>query len=294
MTAGPRRSVVLDRCTACGLVYQRGWKQTFEADLYDYYALRTEWPIERVYKPVNARRIIELLAKLGAKVSGRRLLDVGCGAGQFVAVAASLGWDARGIDLSEPAVRIGRRFGARCDLVDFFAETLDEERFDLIVMSELIEHVPNPARFLARASALLADGGLTYITTPNFRSLSRHIVGMDWSVISSQHISYFTPTTFRAVVEKQTDLHVASLATRNMSPETVEKLKSVVKRPPARATAVTARARAEAPLPAAPADLRTQIEGSRVLRTAKGAINLFLDAASVGDSLFAELRKRPS
>ena len=78
LAVGGRTKVVLDRCAACDLVYQRGWAQTFEAELYDYYALRTEWPIDRVYKAVNARRIEDLLEELGAQVPGRRLLDVGC------------------------------------------------------------------------------------------------------------------------------------------------------------------------------------------------------------------------
>ena len=58
---------------------------------------------------------------------------------------------------------------------DFFSPELDEERYGLIVMSEFLEHVPHPSRFLVRAHELLVPNGVVYLTTPNFGSFERHL-----------------------------------------------------------------------------------------------------------------------
>lgn len=281
--------VVLDRCRACGLVFRRGWEEGFDDDLYDYYSQRRDWPEARVYKPVNEPRLVELLDELGAHVTGRRLLDVGCGAGQLVFVAKKNGWDARGIDLSTPAIEIARRFGAPCDVLDLFSPELDRERFDVIVMSELVEHVPDPARFLRRASSLLAEGGIVYVTTPNFDSLSRRLVRQRWNVIHRQHVGYFTPESFRHLVSERTDLTVSSLETRNLGSEVVLELRAML-RGGKRSSSTSTKG---GPPPDHQSEVRARIERSPVLRLGKRLANVFLRATGAGEALVAVLEKRP-
>ena len=289
VATGP--SVILQRCTSCGLVFRRGWDTDFESEYYDYYSVRTQWPRDRVYKPVNERRLRELLRHFGELVVGRRLLDVGCGAGQLVSVANAMGWEARGIDLSRSAVTLAARLGANCKVLDFFSSDIDRDRFDVIVMSEFIEHVPQPGRFLRRAHDLLADGGLVYLTTPNFRSLSRYLVGTDWSVIHHQHLSYFTPSTFRQMVADQTDLAIESLDTRNVSPEVISRLRSFFRGSSSKAASPPSTGSPNAPPPDAPSELRTRIERSPFLRGGKHAANVLLNAVGIGEGLVATLRK---
>ncbi len=291
----PSSRLALQRCAACGLVYQRGWGEQFDAGLYEYYRVRADWPLERVYRPLNSRRIASLLDHLGALVPGRRLLDVGCGAGQLVSVATSLGWDARGIDLAPPAVALARKFGARCDVLDFFAPELSTARFDVIVMSEFIEHVPAPARFLRRASELLVHGGIVYVTTPNFSSLTRYLVGVDdWQVVHPQHLSYFTPRSLRRLVNEHTDLAVLSLESRNISPEVLALLRKSLRgsRRAERTEYRQPSSQDRASTSTTPTiELRMRIERSRMLRAAKAAVNKTLDIAGVGEGLFAILQK---
>lgn len=294
--------VVLERCPACQLVYRRGWDEAFDEGLYDYYSRRADWPLDDVYRPINRQRIADLLDDLARRVRGRTLLDVGCGAGIVVHVATARGWHARGIDLSSPAIAIAKRFNATCERLDFFAPDLDGERFDVIVMSELIEHVPSPARFLRRASELLVPGGIVYLTTPNFQSLTWPLVGTAWSVVHEQHLSYFTPRTFRALVRQHTDLEVASLESRNVSPEVIAKVTRLL-RPRRRACGGSAASPSHATetngspslaQDAAAVDtpaIRARVEGSRVLRAAKRAANFALDATNLGETLFVVLQK---
>lgn len=283
--------IVLQRCHDCGLVYQRGWTDLFDVESYDYYAPRIDWPAEAIYKPVNTHRVKLLLDELGDEVTGRTLLDVGCGSGHIVHVGATRGWTAEGIDLSKSAIALARRFGSNCHELDFFDASLDARRFDVVVMSEFIEHVPDPGRFLQRAAELLTPNGILYLTTPNFDSISRRYLGADgWSAIHEQHLSYFTPRTFAQLVAARSGLRIEWMETRNISPEAIAQARAFVARSLRRKGArATTTAPSGAPWIDAP-QLRSRIEKSPFLRAAKTATNRLLDAAGVGDALVAVLR----
>lgn len=171
-------------------------------DLYSYYAKRMTWPKERVHPPVNEPRLGEILHRISSVTRGRRLLDVGCGAGQWVEFAGRSGWTAEGLDLSEDAVRLARQHGARARTLDFFSRELDSQRFDAITMWELLEHVPNPSSFIQRASELLAPGGVFVASTPNWGSLGRRLQGEGWGAVDVQHVSYLDSSSLRRVAER--------------------------------------------------------------------------------------------
>jgi 2-polyprenyl-3-methyl-5-hydroxy-6-metoxy-1,4-benzoquinol methylase len=206
------------RCASCGHLYLASWRSELARfdELYGYFHDR-KGSLERRTSPINARRLAELLGELGAEVAGRRLLDVGAGEGKLVHAACRLGWDARGIDLSEHAVASCREEGLPIERLDFFDARLSDERFDVISMCELLEHVPHPARFLSRAEELLDEGGILYFTTPNFDALSRRALGAEWRMFHPQHISYFTEPFLRRTVLEQTRFEIVVLETRNLS-----------------------------------------------------------------------------
>ena len=63
----------------------------------------------------------------------------------------------------------------------------------MVTLIEVIEHVTDPLRLLRAAATFLRPGGMLYLTTPNFNSLSRHLLGASWSAIHPrEHRSYFT------------------------------------------------------------------------------------------------------
>jgi 2-polyprenyl-3-methyl-5-hydroxy-6-metoxy-1,4-benzoquinol methylase len=280
-----KNDVTLLECGACGLVYLEQWTEGFDAELYEYYAERKGRPLEERFDRLNQKRQGELLEEIAQRVNGRRLLDVGCGEGQFVYTASQNGWDARGIDLAEPAIDLCRAHGLPCTRTDFFDASLDRERFDLIIMSELIEHVPSPARFLSRAQELLAPRGVLYMTTPNFASLTRRIVGPEWVCIHREHVAYFSPATLRAVLDASLGECDVELRSRNTSPAAiVRKL-----RRPRGAAPVKARATA---VRTSDQRLRKLVLGSTVLRRAQGALNAGLDRLGLGDTLVVTAQRR--
>lgn len=100
---------------------------------------------------------------------GTRILEVGAGLGYFTYALRRAGYDAIGIDVSEEAVSRARsRFGKFYlrESVESYSVGSDE-KFDAIVMVEVIEHLENPVSVVESALRLLAPGGSLIATTPN-------------------------------------------------------------------------------------------------------------------------------
>jgi len=101
-------------------------------------------------------------------LEGRRVLDVGCGLGAYVANFARFTDEAYGMDVDPPRVREGRRRGVD-RLLLAAAETLPfaDGSFDVIVLNEVIEHVRDDRATLREALRVLRPGGSVVIYAPN-------------------------------------------------------------------------------------------------------------------------------
>jgi 2-polyprenyl-3-methyl-5-hydroxy-6-metoxy-1,4-benzoquinol methylase len=99
-----------------------------------------------------------------------RLLDMGCGLGFFLqAMAQYATWETYGCEISPVAVRYARE---TLGLTNVICSRLEEadlplRSFDLITMWDVIDHIPRPDPLLRRCHALLREGGICFMRTPN-------------------------------------------------------------------------------------------------------------------------------
>lgn len=109
-------------------------------------------------------------------LAGKRAVDVGCGAGLLAEPLARMGAAVTAIDAAPENVAVARLHAAKQGLdIDYRAggvEALRGERFDLVTSMEVIEHVADPASFVAGLAELLASGGVMILSTPNRTPLS--------------------------------------------------------------------------------------------------------------------------
>ena len=129
--------------------------------------------------------------------SGRRLLDVGCGAGFFLKAAQEMGWDAEGVELSETAAGYAHNvLGLRVLRGKFEDGGFSDESFDIVTLQDTLEHLSFPRQALIEVRRVLKHGGLLLLNTPDFNSLSRRFLGPAWAVLSpAEHLTYYTERT---------------------------------------------------------------------------------------------------
>ena len=138
-------------------------------------------------------RVSRKLHDLEVLGPGTRLLDIGSGASPLYPNATPYGAVYEAVEFDATARAAAQRdYG-----VEPFA-SLDEvpleQKYDLIVLSEVIEHVPDPIALLHDCRLRLRPGGALYLSTPNAAGLRAQIDRKDWSSYqNSGHLLYFTP-----------------------------------------------------------------------------------------------------
>jgi 2-polyprenyl-3-methyl-5-hydroxy-6-metoxy-1,4-benzoquinol methylase len=100
-----------------------------------------------------------------------RILDIGCGNGSWVAIPlARRGFDVTGIDLHQPSIETAERLAEGLPNAHFVASGVEELHaapFDVVILSEVLEHVHDPEALLRMGAGQLRPGGIVIVTVPN-------------------------------------------------------------------------------------------------------------------------------
>jgi 2-polyprenyl-3-methyl-5-hydroxy-6-metoxy-1,4-benzoquinol methylase len=141
--------------------------------------------------------------------SGSTLIDVGCGVGRFCHAASSRGWKVVGIDVSEKAVEVGRRYAdfpvQNASIDDVIAKG---EKYDVATAFEVLEHLRDPEEFLMKMRMLLKPGGQIFCTVPNWNCVEVQTASQaDW--VPPIHLHFFSQESLTQLAEQAGLLNVA-------------------------------------------------------------------------------------
>jgi 2-polyprenyl-3-methyl-5-hydroxy-6-metoxy-1,4-benzoquinol methylase len=129
------------------------------------------------------------------------LLEIGCGNGRQLERFRQAGWDVTGLDFDEGAVRTARALGLEVHQGDLFSQSFEGGRFDAIVMSHVIEHVPQPAALLRECWRILKPGGVMIVVTPNAKALGHRVYGRHWLGLDPpRHLAVYSADGLRQLV----------------------------------------------------------------------------------------------
>jgi len=198
-------------CPACEqqAAFSRGQKNNFEvfscrtyATLYavenassnqreDYDSYST--PENLTVPAFINRRLDEIVSTFEPYRKNNRLLDVGFGAGSFLEAAARSNWQALGVEVSQTAVEHVRERGFEVFCGELGKAAYPDDYFDVIIASEVLEHVPYPRALLEEIVRVLRPGGLLWATTPHGRGISAMLLGLGWSTVCPpEHLQLFS------------------------------------------------------------------------------------------------------
>jgi SAM-dependent methyltransferase len=131
-----------------------------------------------------------------------RLLEVGTGKGRFLVRARRRGWSAQGLDPSPGQVTAAQaRYGIEVFPAALEQAELPERSFDVVAAWHVLEHLRDPAPFLARVRRLLRPGGIFACEVPNFDSWQARLTRRHWLHLDvPRHLFHYNPDSLEALL----------------------------------------------------------------------------------------------
>jgi len=163
-------------------------------------------------KLASFRREAESLKATCGKAG--KLLEIGCAAGLFLRAADEVGFSVEGCEpWQEAAACAQREFGYRVKNEMFEVSHYEKNSYDAVVLWDVIEHVEDPRRLVGDIHRLLKPGGWLALTTPDYGSLSRRILGTHWQFFERPHLLFFERTSLSMLLQTAgfEDIRVSSL-----------------------------------------------------------------------------------
>jgi SAM-dependent methyltransferase len=261
-------------CRSCKSLYtSRAAAGTSTAHDYDSY-----YDQENLSAPdfIN-KRCDEIVAEFAPYRQTARLLDVGFGAGTLMEAAARAGWTVSGVEVSQTAAEHVRGLGFDVFCGELKDAQYPDDYFDVVMASEVLEHVPEPRPLIAEMARIVRPGGLLWATTPHGRGISSKTLGLKWSVISPpEHLQLFSLGSIRALL-REAGFRRVRVATHGMNPSEI--LSNLRGHANADSDAESSH-RVESGY-----QLNEFMSHSRTRRTLKNMINGMLNLSRLGDSL---------
>jgi len=130
-----------------------------------------------------------------------KLLDIGAGTGDFLAVAKASGWDIVGIEPNEKAKQIAESKG-----VVFMGglEAIADESYDVITMWHVLEHVPDVDAQISELKRIIKPDGVIIIAVPNYKSYDAQYYGKFWAAYDvPRHLWHFSKTAIEKLFARQ-------------------------------------------------------------------------------------------
>ncbi len=180
----------LYKCEYCGLI------QLSNEPVFYYRDVIRSATVSDEMKEFRKEYFADFITKY--ELEGKKIVEVGAGAGEFMQMMKDAGGEVYGIEHNSELVSKGCKNGLSI-YSGFPGESIDtDERFDAFYIMNFLEHIPDPRTFLYNVSEMLNDDAIGLIEVPNSDMIMDHMM---FSEFMLDHLSYFTKDTLCRTLE---------------------------------------------------------------------------------------------
>jgi len=216
------------RCVNCSAIYNSPrlknefLEKMYSEGEYESYVKKLTLPGDDIRKNVTEARKVDQLNSLFQNPG--KVLDVGCGTGVFLSIAAESGWDCTGIELSGAGVSSAKEKGINL-IESSFDDFNTDEKFDCISFWGVLEHVINPIDQIIKAVSLLNENGVIIFEVPSSDSLLMQYVIKNGLIPfryieSARHLTFFSKKAIHSLCEKY-DLQLEYIESNGLDIQTI-------------------------------------------------------------------------
>jgi SAM-dependent methyltransferase len=173
------------RCSACDVVFldpaptARFLEDAYDDSYYSYQPFSMRKPWQRLLRRIAGYNLGETGDPRFAAPG--RVLDIGCGSGEFLWKMKAAGWETHGVEISARAAESGNRMhDLRIQAGTMATATLPAAYFDYVRLNHSFEHILDPHETLDSIGRVLADAGLLFIGVPNVDGVAPRVFGKYW------------------------------------------------------------------------------------------------------------------
>lgn len=193
------------KCQNCQIIFIHPFPTSKKLDqYYKNFQYNLGFESENIIRS-DANRSLNNIENMIERRKEIRILDIGCGAGFLLDEARKRNWIVRGIDSSKKATQYALR-ALKIPVINesFMKCKIDNQKYDVITLIQVIEHLPNPVRFFNKVYKLLNKNGILCIATPNINSFLSKIMKKDFNyLIPPEHLFYYSDKSLINLLSKK-------------------------------------------------------------------------------------------
>ncbi|MDV2502437.1 MAG: class I SAM-dependent methyltransferase [bacterium] len=149
------------------------------------------------------KKLQTIVAEVGRMKPTGRVLDIGCGTGVLLSLFDQNRYSLQGVEINELCIKTARDLrGLNVDRTSLSSLRDGGKQYDVLLLVEVLEHLADPATFLADVASLASEKALLVISTPNIDNLTFHWLGAKCPHFCAPiHLNFFSLATLRKILE---------------------------------------------------------------------------------------------
>jgi 2-polyprenyl-3-methyl-5-hydroxy-6-metoxy-1,4-benzoquinol methylase len=158
--------------------------------------------LEKIYQTVKKYTLNNKVKLINEyTIEEKKLLDIGCGTGEFLISAKNKNWETVGVELND----IARKKAIDKKLEIFKSlDDLNDQKFDVITLWHVLEHLPNLDKQINKIASLLNKNGTLIIAVPNYKSYDAQYYKEYWAAYDTpRHLWHFSQNAIKSIFKNK-------------------------------------------------------------------------------------------